>query len=57
MQAGGLPRHSLPPMPARMPTLLANPSRPVQVLHDGDWVSGWLEAYRHDPGGWVDMVR
>jgi hypothetical protein len=28
--------------------MLANPSRPVQVLPDGQWVGGWLEAYRRD---------
>jgi hypothetical protein len=44
-------------MPARMPTMLANPSRPVQVLHDGQWVGGWLEAYRRDDEGWRAMVR
>jgi hypothetical protein len=44
-------------MPARMPTMLANPSRPVQVLHNGHWVGGWLEAYRRDPEGWRGMVR
>jgi hypothetical protein len=38
-------------------TVLANPSRPVQVLHDGRWVSGWLEAYRREADGWRGKVR
>jgi hypothetical protein len=37
--------------------MLANPSRPVEVLHEGAWVAGWLEAYRRDPDGWRGMVR
>jgi hypothetical protein len=40
-----------------MGTALANPSRPVEVLHDGAWVSGWLEAYRRGDAGWRGMVR
>jgi hypothetical protein len=32
--------------------MLAIPSRPVEVLHGGRWVTGWLEAYRHDGDGW-----
>jgi hypothetical protein len=40
-----------------MTTLLANPSRPVQVLHDGQWVIGLPEAYRRDDAGWRGMVR
>jgi hypothetical protein len=40
-----------------MPTMLANPSRPVEVLHDGAWVNGWLEAYRRDADEWRGMVR
>jgi hypothetical protein len=37
--------------------MLANPSRPVQELHDGQRVTGWLEAYRRDDEGWRGMVR
>jgi hypothetical protein len=37
--------------------MLARPSRPVEVLHEGRWVSGWLEAYRRDGEGWRAMVR
>ena len=40
-----------------MITVVANPSRPVQVLHGCQWVSGWLEAYRREPAGWRGMVR
>jgi hypothetical protein len=36
--------------------VLARPSRPVEVLHDGRWVSGWLEAYRRDGQGWRACV-
>ena len=36
---------------------LARPSRPVEVLHDGRWVTGWLEAYRRDGEGWRACVR
>ena len=35
----------------------ARGAAPVEVLHDGQWVSGWLEAYRRDPEGWRGMVR
>ena len=31
--------------------------KPVQVLHDGRWVDGWLEAYRREPSGWRGCVR
>ncbi len=31
--------------------------RPVEVLHDGVWCRGWLEAYRQDTGGWHGYVR
>jgi hypothetical protein len=27
------------------------------VLHDGTWVSGWLEAHRRDDAGCRGMVR
>jgi hypothetical protein len=37
--------------------VLARPSRPVEVLHEGRWVTGWLEAYRRDGRGWRAMVR
>jgi hypothetical protein len=40
-----------------MSTILANRSRPVEVLHAGAWVTGWLEAYRRDDEGWRAMVR
>jgi hypothetical protein len=40
-----------------MSTVLANPSRPIEVLHDGQWVSGWLEASRPDDESWLGMVR
>jgi hypothetical protein len=40
-----------------MTTFLANPSRPVEVLHNGAWVTGWLEACRRDPDGLRGMVR
>ena len=31
--------------------------RPVEVLYEGVWRSGDLEAYRHDVGGWQGFVR
>ena len=32
--------------------------RPIDVLHDGRWLSGWLLAARQDPGGpWRGLVR
>ena len=31
--------------------------RPVQVLHEGRWLDGWLEAYRLDASGWRGCVR
>jgi hypothetical protein len=31
--------------------------RPVEVLHDGQWVPGRLLAYRRDRDGWRGMVR
>lgn len=31
--------------------------RPVQVLHDGRWYDGWLEAVRRDEDGWRGFVR
>ena len=37
--------------------ILARPSRPVEVLHDGRWVPGWVEAYRRDGDGWRACVR
>ena len=37
--------------------MLARQSRPVEVLHERRWVSGWLEAYRRDGEGWRAMVR
>ena len=37
--------------------ILARPSRPVEVPHDGRWVTGWLEAYRRDGDGWRACVR
>jgi hypothetical protein len=36
---------------------LTRPSRPVEVLHGGVWLPGWLEAYRRDGDGWRAMVR
>jgi hypothetical protein len=30
--------------------ILVRPSRPVEVVHDGRWVKGWLEAYRATGG-------
>jgi hypothetical protein len=30
-------------------TVILDQRRPVQVLHDGRWLDGWLEAYRRDP--------
>jgi hypothetical protein len=29
----------------------------VEVLHDGRWYSGWLEAVRRDEDGWRGFVR
>ena len=37
--------------------VLAHPSRPVEVLHDGRWLPGWLEAYRRDGDKWRACVR
>jgi hypothetical protein len=37
--------------------MLANPAPPVQVLDDGAWVTGWLEAYRRESDLWRGMVR
>jgi hypothetical protein len=32
--------------------------RPVEVLHENRWLSGWLLAARQDPGGpWRGLVR
>ena len=32
--------------------------RPVEVLHNGKWYHGWLEAtYRDDNGRWHAFVR
>ena len=47
------------PVPSIMATgnVVLDEPRPVEVLHDGHWVPGWLLAYRHDPGGWRGMVR
>lgn len=39
-----------------MGTLLDAP-RPVEVLHDGRWLVGWLLAYRRDADGWRAYVR
>jgi hypothetical protein len=36
--------------------ILARPSRPVEVLHNGAWVTGWLETYRRDDEGWRGMA-
>jgi hypothetical protein len=35
-------------------TVLDSP-RQVEVLDDGRWVSGWLEAYRRDGDVWLAM--
>ena len=32
-------------------TLLTEPRR-VQVLHDGQWLGGWVTATRREPGAW-----
>jgi hypothetical protein len=37
--------------------ILARPSRPVEVLHNGAWVTGWLKTYRRDDEGWRGTVR
>jgi hypothetical protein len=37
--------------------ILASPPQPVEVLHNGAWVTGWLEAYRRERDGWRAMVR
>ena len=39
-----------------MTTVLDAP-RPVGVLHDGRWLTGWLEAWRRDSGHWRACVR
>ena len=32
--------------------------RPVEVLHDGRWLPGWLLAARRNPdGSWRGLVR
>lgn len=31
--------------------------RPVEVLRDGEWRTGDLEAYRQDASGWHGFVR
>jgi hypothetical protein len=37
---------------------LAMEPRPVDVLHQGLWLAGWLLAARRDPGGpWRGLVR
>ena len=41
-------------MPA---TVILDQRRPVQVLHDGRWLDGWLEAYRREASGWRACVR
>ena len=35
--------------------VLDNP-RPVEVLHDGRWLHGWLKAYRRDGDAWRGLV-
>jgi hypothetical protein len=32
-------------------TLLTEPRR-VQVLHDGQWLDGWVTATRREPEAW-----
>jgi hypothetical protein len=32
-------------------------SRPVEVMVDGTWVDGWLEAYGNTAGVWSARVR
>jgi hypothetical protein len=44
-----------PPGPVlRLPTMTGVS---VEVLHDGRWYSGWLEAVRHGDEGWRGFVR
>ena len=38
-------------------TVILPERRPVQVLHEGRWIDGWLEAYRQEPAGWRGCVR
>jgi hypothetical protein len=38
-------------------TILLDEPRPVEVLHDGAWLAGWLTAYRRDRDGWRAFVR
>jgi excisionase family DNA binding protein len=45
---------------AHVPTLLAYPSRPGQVLHNGAWVAGWLGPIDATPAvglGWCATAR
>jgi|SwirhirootsSR2_FD_contig_21_23192098_length_260_multi_2_in_0_out_0_1 hypothetical protein len=38
-------------------TVTLQQRRPVQVLHEGRWLDGWLEAYRREPSEWRGCVR
>jgi hypothetical protein len=42
----------------RFTDLRPDHTRPVQVLVDGEWLDGWLEAVRRDDDGrWWGWVR
>ena len=44
-------------MSSAVVTTSVGPPRPVEVLHEGAWIAGWLLAYRRDSTGWRAYVR
>jgi hypothetical protein len=37
--------------------MLLEEPHPVQVLHEGRWVHGWLTAHRRERDGWRGFMR